>query len=205
MMDDQTVYKTELHKAAAVAAEKATKALQKLVSTTARLIVADVETLEKPKEVDVQNLAERCIEYYKQDKVTISSQIKIYEENGDKKESGVMLMFLDKTDYHALGRLIAKTLKKEEERFAPGIEESAVTEALNIIGNAYIEVLANHFHMTLMAMVPEIVNTMKFDNFIGSIASESEDKLYMIFDTNLVITENIIRIPFLLAVAVQEN
>jgi chemotaxis protein CheY-P-specific phosphatase CheC len=206
MFDDKKIiYKNDLHKAAAVAAERATNALKKLISPKTRLIVADIEALEKPLELDAQKLAKRCIEYYRQDKITISADVKFYSDDGSKNDGGIMLMFIDKGDYHAMGRLILSRIANDEERFSAGMEDSAVTEALNIIGNAYINVIADHYQITLMSMVPKVVTDISFDSFVGDIVSGASEKTYVLFDTNLIITESVIRIPFLLAVALPEQ
>jgi chemotaxis protein CheY-P-specific phosphatase CheC len=196
-----TIYKNELHKAAVMAAQKATEALEHLIAPETRLIVSDVEVLDKPQEVDAQKLAERCIEYYKEEKIIIASKIKIYKDSGEKKEGGIMMMFMDKNDFGSLSSMILKRLDSDEDRLQMGMRESAVTEALNIIGNAYIEVVSNHYKKTIMSMVPNLINSRKFDNFIGEILSTSEKKTYVIFDTDLLVTRSTIKIPFLLAVA----
>jgi chemotaxis protein CheY-P-specific phosphatase CheC len=195
----------DLHMAAVKAAQSASIALQKLISPETRLVVAEVEALQNPHELDAQKLAERCIEYYKQDKITVSTSVKLYNNDGSKEESGVMLMFIDQKDYHTLGMMILSKLKNDEQRFSANVEESAITEILNIIGNAYISVLAEYYQLTLMSMVPKIVDASTFDNFIGSIVSDTRNKTYVLFDTNLMITENIIRLPFLLAVALKNK
>jgi hypothetical protein len=198
---EETIYKSDIHKAAADAARKATGALQKLISPDMRLIVVDVEKFEEPEETDAEHLAERCVGYYKKGKIIILAPIKIYEDNGIKKDAGAMLMFIEKEDMHELGNLILSNVAREEEAFSASMNESAVTEALNIIGNAYINVIAKVYESTIMSMVPEIVNAMKFDTFIGDMVTKPKDKTYIMFDTELLITKRVVRIPFLLAVS----
>jgi chemotaxis protein CheY-P-specific phosphatase CheC len=197
-------YKNELHKAAVLAAQKASEALEHLIAPKTRLIVSDVEVLEKPEEVDAQKLAERCITYYKEDKTIIASKIKIYEDDGRKKDAGLMMMFMEESDIDALSTLILKRVKTDELRTQYGMRESAITEALNIIGNAYIESVAHYYKKTIMSMVPTIIDAMEFDKFIGEILAASSRKTYVIFDTDLLVTRSAIKIPFLLAVALWE-
>jgi hypothetical protein len=200
---EQTIYKSDMHKAAAEAAKKATGALQKLISKEMRLIVVDVESFEGPEETDAQQLAERCVEYYKKGKIIILAPIKIYEDNGDKRDSGSMLMFIEKKDMHELGTLIVSNLIGAEEKFKAGMNESAVTEALNIIGNAYIDVISKVYDATIMSMVPAVVNAMDFDGFIGDMVTQPKGRVYVVFDTELLITKKVIKIPFLLAVSLE--
>jgi chemotaxis protein CheY-P-specific phosphatase CheC len=200
-MSDQTIYKNELQKAAVEAAQKASEALQQLIAPDTRLIVADVEVFEKPQELDAQKLAERCIEYYKQGKVIVSATIKIYQDDGVKIDGGLMMMFIDQSDIDRLGALILQRLATDEERIQLGMQESAIIEALNIIGNAYIEVVSEYYKTTIMSMVPKIIDSMAFDGFIGNMVSGSDKKTYVIFNTSLLITKNVIEIPFLLAVS----
>jgi chemotaxis protein CheY-P-specific phosphatase CheC len=195
----QTTYKSGMYKAAAQAAKKATQALQKLISSETQLIVADLESMEKPESADAQRLAETCIELYKQNKIIVSTKIKIYKDDGSKNDCGEMLMFIERDDMNKLGSLILAKLASDKERFSAGIKESAITEALNVIGNAYIEVIAKYYKSTLMSMVPKIITDMDFDDFVGNMASESKDKVYVIFNTHLIITKNVIKIPFILA------
>jgi chemotaxis protein CheY-P-specific phosphatase CheC len=200
---ENTIYKSDMHKAAVEAAKKATEALQKLIASDMRLIVVDVEKFEKPEETDAQHLAERCLEYYKKGKVIVLAPVKIYCDNGDKKDSGAMLMFIEKEDMLALGGLILSKLNKEERTFSAHMSESAVTEALNIIGNAYINVVAKAYDSTIMSMVPEIVNAMNFDGFISNMIAKPKDRIYIVFDTELLITKKVLKIPFLLAVSLE--
>jgi chemotaxis protein CheY-P-specific phosphatase CheC len=200
-MGEQTMYKNELHKAAVVAAQEASKALELLISPETKLLVSDVEVFEKPEEIDAQKLAERSIAYYKEGKKIIAAKIKIYEDNGVKEDGGVMMMFMDDRDISLLSDLILKRLKTDEERFKVGMKESSLTEALNIIGNAYIEVVSNYYNKTIMSMVPSMIDTMTFDDFIGEILSASQKKTYVVFDTDLLLTRNTVKIPFILAVA----
>jgi hypothetical protein len=198
-----TIYKNDVHKAASEAAKKATEALQKLISTDTRLIVANVESFEGPEEIDAKHLAERCVEYYKKGKIIILAPIKIYEDDGDKRDAGSMLMFIEGKDMHELGNLIISNLRRVEEKFRASMNESAVTEALNIIGNAYIEVISKVYDSTIMSMVPTIVDAFDFDSFIGDMITNPKERVYVVFDTELLITRKIVRIPFLLAVSLE--
>jgi chemotaxis protein CheY-P-specific phosphatase CheC len=200
---EETIYQDDFYKAAALAAKKATDSLQQLISSDTRVIMTNVERFEKPEETDARQLAKRCIEYYKANKVIASADIKIYEENDVERYAGLMLMFIVQEDYHKLGRLIVENLRNEEDQFRSGMKESAITETLNIIGNAYINVISQAYKKTIMSMVPSIVSAIKFDEFISSIISNSKDKLYIMFDTELMITKHVIKMPFLLAVALQ--
>jgi chemotaxis protein CheY-P-specific phosphatase CheC len=204
-MAEQTIYKNDLQKAAVVAAQKASQALQQLIAPGTRLIVDGVEVFEKPEELDAQKLAERCIEYYKQGKAIVSATIKIYQDDGAKRDGGIMMMFIDRDDIDRLGALILQRLTTDEERMQSGMQESAITEALNIIGNAYIEVVSQYYKTTIMSMVPQIIDSMAFDGFIGEMISGSDKKTYVIFNTNLLITKSIIEIPFLLAVTLWQG
>jgi hypothetical protein len=198
---EETIYKNDLQKAAVEAAQKASQALQRLIAPESRLIVDDVEVFEKPEELDARKLAKRCIEYYKDDKTIVTAPIKIYEDDGGKRDGGVMMMFIDKKDMEKLSSLIIERLFTEEAKMQSGMRESAITEALNIIGNAYIEVVSEYYKVTIMSMVVTIIDTMSFDEFIGNMISDRDKKTYVIFNTNLVITRNVIQIPFLLAVS----
>jgi hypothetical protein len=204
-MKEQTIYKSKLQKSAVLAAQKASQALQRLIAPGTRLIVADVEVFEKPQEVDAQKLAERCIQYYKQGKAIVSAPIKIYQDNGIKKDGGIMMMFIDQADIAQLASLILQRLDTDEDRMRVGMKESAITEALNIIGNAYIEVVSEHYQTTIMSMVPTIVDAMAFDGFIGNMIVSANKKTYIIFNTNLLITKSVIQVPFLLAVTLWKN
>jgi chemotaxis protein CheY-P-specific phosphatase CheC len=204
-MTEKTIYKNELQKSAVLAAQKASQALQRLIAPDTRLIVADVEVFEKPQELDAQKLAERCIKYYKQNKVIVSSAIKIYQDDGAKRDGGVMMMFIDQGDIDRLSTLILQRLSTDEERMRLGMQESAITEALNIIGNAYIEVVSGYYQTTIMSMVPAIIDSMVFDDFIGEMVSRATNKTFVIFNTDLLITKSVIEIPFLLAVTLWEE
>jgi chemotaxis protein CheY-P-specific phosphatase CheC len=197
----QSIYSNELNKAATKAAQKASLALQQLLEPETRLLVSDVEIFEKPAELNAKSLAERCIKFYQEGKIIVASDVKIYEDNDIKRPAGVMMMFIDQSDIDSLSDIIMKRLTSDEQRMARGMRESAVTEALNIIGNAYIEVVSHHFKKTIMSMVPKIISSLVFDDFIGQILATSQSKTYVFFNTELIVTKNTIRIPFVLAVA----
>jgi chemotaxis protein CheY-P-specific phosphatase CheC len=202
---EQTIYKNDLQKASVLAAQKASKALQQLIAPETRLIVSDVEVFEKPQEMDATKLAEKCVQYYKQGNAIVFAPVKIYEDDGVKRDAGSILMFIDQENMTALGNLILQRLAKYEDRVKPGMLESAITEALNIIGNAYIEIVSEFYKTTIMSMVPEIIDTMTFDGFIGEMISVSNDKTYVVFDTTLFVTKSVIKIPFLLAVSLLKD
>jgi chemotaxis protein CheY-P-specific phosphatase CheC len=197
--------KSEIYKAAKFAAKKATSALQKLIDPYTKLVLADIETMEMPEESSAKELAEKCMEYYQSGNVIISSKIKQYKDSGSKIKAGEMLMFLSEPDMKDLGGLIIKNLSDDEERMNPDVELSAILEMLNIIGNAYISVLAKSYNVTLISMVPEKIDTMKFDSFIGKILNKSNEKVYVVFNTELVVTRHVIKIPFLLAVMIDNQ
>jgi chemotaxis protein CheY-P-specific phosphatase CheC len=204
IMEDRTKDASALQEAARLASKRASESLQELIAPEATLTIREVEILEKPEQVDAQQLAKRCIEYYQQDKVIVSSLIKIYSGE-EKTDGGVVLMFLDQSDVDSLGSLILRKLRDDEDRMRYGMQESAITEALNIIGNAYIEVVGEFYNTTIMSMVPQIVDAMTFDDFIGQIISGSTKKAYIIFNTHLLVTDHSIEIPFLLAVSLWEK
>jgi chemotaxis protein CheY-P-specific phosphatase CheC len=204
-MSDQTIFKNELQKAAVLAAQKASKALQYLIVPDTRLIVSDVEVLDNLEELSAKKLAERCIAYYKEGKIIIASPIKIYKDNGVKEDGGVMLMFIDQGDIDKLGALILEKITNDEERMKSGMLESAVTEALNIIGNAYIEIVSKYYKTTIMSMVPEIIDPMTFDGFVGGMLAKSNKKTYVIFNTTLMVTKNTIELPFMLAITLWKD
>jgi chemotaxis protein CheY-P-specific phosphatase CheC len=193
-----------LMKAAAVAASQATEALQKLLSKETQLMVANVEAFEKPQETDAGSIAERCVSYYKSGKTVVSAAIKTYKSDGEKLDSGVMLMFVDKPDAENLCRIMLSKLEQTLQEPPENLEDSTLTEALNVIGNAYINVVAEHYDKTLMSMVPHITNSINFDAFIGDLLRESDQKTYILFDTQLRVTSQVIQIPLLLAVAINE-
>jgi ABC-type nitrate/sulfonate/bicarbonate transport system substrate-binding protein len=200
---EETIYKDDLHKTAELAAKKATLALQKLISPDARFIVAGIEKFDEPEETDAKKLVERCIKYYKDGKAIILAPIKIYNDDGSKKDSGAILMFMDKEDMNKLGALILSNMTTDDKKFSASMHESVITEALNIIGNAYIDVIAKVYKLTIMSMVPEVVNALKFDDFVGKMARKSKEMMYVVFDTELMVTRHVVRIPLLLAVSLE--
>jgi chemotaxis protein CheY-P-specific phosphatase CheC len=202
---NQTVYQNEFFKVAAEAAKKATTALQKIISSKTRVILTNFEQIENPEETDAKHLAERCVDYYKKGDIITSAKIKIYKDDNSSIDAGIMLMFITQRDFQLLGKLLLENKIGEEQQYAGGMKESAVTEMLNIIGNAYINVVAKVYKTTIMSMVPEIIDTMKFDNFVSDLVSGSQNKLYVIFDTELMITTHVIKMPFLLAVAFDKS
>jgi hypothetical protein len=197
-------YQSDLYKEAVVAAKHATQALQKLISTDARVILVDLEQFETPRQVEAKKLVQRCMRYFEEGKLIISSSLKVYLAHNAKKPAGELLMFLDPHDKESLETLLLSRLENTDP-LDPGLEESALTETLNVIGNAYINVVAQQYNLTLMSMVPQIITDATFDQFINEMISGSQNKLYMVFDTQLIVTRGTINIPFLLAVAVKAD
>jgi chemotaxis protein CheY-P-specific phosphatase CheC len=204
-MDQQTT-NNDINDLVSKASQKASEALQKLISSDTQLILTSVEKIEKPQETDATKLAERCIDYYKKNKVIVFAPIVIYSDQNKHQNGGSMLMFLNAVDSDKMSRIILDNrLKDSDDRYLSGMKESSITEVMNIIGNAYVNVISEYYKITILPMVPRIVNALNFDQFIGDIISNSNEKAYVLFNTELLITKQVIRMPFIIAVALKDS
>jgi hypothetical protein len=197
----EEIFKSDIHVAAAAAARNATKSLQKLVNADARVILANFEQFENPMQADAKELSERCSNYFSDEKIILSAALKVYHDNDIKESAGEMMMFLDQPDKEKFEYMLLSQLDKKESSI-PGMAESSLTEALNVIGNAYIKVVAKYYNITLVSMVPKLVGAAYVDNFITELISGTEGKVVVVFDTELIITRGSIHIPFLLSAVI---
>ena len=148
-----------------------------MIPTHQPVILSKVEIYRSATNKDSRKrLAERLLSLWRADSIVVQTQEFIFREQGTK--SGKIITIIPRNEALVLANSILETTTDEGNEFEK-LKKSVITETINIIGNAFIGIVAHRYGWSIRVGVPILMNAPDFDVALISLVS-AENETYRI-------------------------